>query len=143
MNKANSTHSSGEGLDTRSLSTRLYLLAIKLIGVCFLGFAVWYWAKIIGLYDEALRFDTMQNHWKIASVSLAVLQPVVALGLWAAFPWGIAVWIIAALTEVIMFGLYDELFGTNDLLIAFHIFCAVVIISFHLLFRYELGRDRN
>ena len=116
--------------------TSVHGTILKLIGACFIAFAIWHWYQIIGFADDGIRFDTMPDHLKIVSVALAVLQPVVAIGLWAAFPWGIAVWAIAALIELLMYGYYENLFGSNDLLVIFHIGCAIAMLVLQVLLRY-------
>ena len=44
---------------------------------------LFYWTRLIGINDGAeWRFDLMPVHWQVASVSLAVLFPFAASGLW-------------------------------------------------------------
>ncbi len=121
----------------------IYRMVLKLIGASFLAFAIWHWYQIIGFADEDIRFDTMPNQWRMASVALAIIQPVVAIGLWAAFPWGVAVWIIAALIEVVMYGYFVNLFGQNQSVIAFHCACALILAAFQIAIRYRARNEKG
>lgn len=92
-------------------------------------FAIQYWLLVVGFNEESgMRFDTMENHWRIASSTLSVLWPIVALGLWGMYAWGPAIWLMGVLIEFIMYVVNPELFGARNLLISFH----ALTVSFYL-----------
>ena len=106
------------------------LFFFRLLSAIFMVFAVNYWLLVIGYYGEGnLRFDTMEIHWRIASSGLSVLLPIVALGLWGGFAWAPAVWLIAIIAEMVMYGVYPDLFGERTILIWFHILCVILYLT--------------
>ncbi len=96
------------------------LILLRLVALLMLAFSVGYWAKLVGLSDAAVRFDTLPNAWKVAATALVVLQPVTALGLWGGWHWGIVLWILVALIEFSMYGLNPAIFGQSNMLLVFH-----------------------
>lgn len=95
---------------------------LRLLALCFIGFAALYWLRVSGFYDGAnWRYDTMSLQWKIASVLLSVLMPVAAVGLWSALSWGQVVWTMAVFTELMMYTWFPEYFGTNANIVWFHL----------------------
>ncbi len=43
----------------------------------------------------------MPWHWQFASATLAIVYPIALIGLWMYSLWGIVLWCIAALTEIL------------------------------------------
>lgn len=108
----------------------LFSIFTKVIALFFIGFTFQYWLMAIGLSDPTFRFDTMPSHWKALVAAFAVLHPIVALGLWGGFRWGLVVWAIAAGTECIIYTLYQDSFGSNETVIFFHLSCCVVFLAY-------------
>jgi len=107
-----------------NLLPTIKVVFFRLTALAILFYAIKYWLLVVGFHgDGAMRFDTMEIHWRIASSSLSVLLPIVALGLWGMYPWGVAIWLIAVLIEVTMYVAYHELFGSNEFLLLFHLLC--------------------
>jgi hypothetical protein len=101
-------------------------------GYCLL-FGVLYWIRLIGLYDGVLwRFDLMPVHWQIASISLAVLFPFAAIGLWMMASWGPVIWFLCAAAEVIMYAGFPGLFGQRQLVVISHAVVALLYATFRL-----------
>lgn len=99
-------------------------------GYC-LFFGILYWIRLIGVYDGAMwRFDLMPVHWQIVAVMLAVFFPFAAIGLWMLSSWGPVIWFICAVTEVVMYAGFPELFGSRPLIIASHVLVAAIYIAF-------------
>lgn len=106
----------------KNLSTYRWFVALllKVIGLVLLFFSISYWAKLVGISDAAIGFDTLPTYWKVAGAALVVLMPVAALGLWGNNKWGIVVWFLVVAIEVVMYGFYTSLFGTSQGLLVFH-----------------------
>lgn len=102
---------------------------LRVVAFFLLLFAIGYWSQVVGLGDQALRFDVAPNHWRVASVALLVLQPVAALGLWGASRWGVTVWLMTIAIEFAMFAIYPSLFGERPTLLMFHAVCAVFYLG--------------
>ena len=103
---------------------QISILGGRIVAFMFVIFAINNWATAIGIWDPTIRFDTMETHWKVAIVFLVVAQPVTAVGLWGHYGWGLVVWGLVAIAELIMHLLYPGLFGSNIGIVYFHIGCA-------------------
>ncbi|MEM7020200.1 MAG: DUF6163 family protein [Pseudomonadota bacterium] len=104
------------------------LMLLRLVSIILLALSAGYWAKLVGISDGLVRFDTMSIPWKVAATTLVVLQPVAALGLWGGWRWGVVVWIITALIEGVMYGLNSDIFGEAGLLLLFHLFAFLTYV---------------
>ncbi len=102
---------------------------LRLLALCFIGFTVLYWLRVSGYYPgNDWRFDTMSTPWKIASAVLSVLLPVTAVGLWSALAWGQVVWTMAIATELLMFSWFSNYFGSNQIIVIFHIVSIIIYL---------------
>ncbi len=96
-------------------------LFLRILALIFIGFAIKYWLVVVGVLDPEIRFDTMSNHWKVASTFLSVFYPIAALGLWGLYRWGIVIWFLTASVELVMHLLYPQLYGQFEALVIFHL----------------------
>lgn len=103
---------------------------LRLIAVYCLAFGVLYWVRLIGFYEGSVwRFDLMPTHWQVAAVTLAVLFPFAAIGLWNLASWGAVIWFICAATEVTMYAGFPELFGRRPGVVAGHLAVALFYVG--------------
>lgn len=100
------------------------------LALIFLFFAVRYWALLVGFNDDTIRFDTMPTHWQVAAATLSVCYPVGALGVWGFHRWGIVVWFITAMIEIIMHVIYPQLYGQALTLVIFHLASMIIWLLF-------------
>ncbi|WP_420960060.1 DUF6163 family protein [Brucella sp. IR073] len=109
---------------------------MRLLSIYSLALGVAYWIRLIGLHPGLLwRFDLMPWQWQAASVSLAVLFPVAASGLWMRAPWGPVVWFAAAILETAMYTVFERVYAakpmvgvTNGLILAVYIAFRVMLV---------------
>lgn len=84
---------------------------------------LFHWAVILGVVaGQGGMFEEMTTAWKAATINLAVVDLVAAVGLWQRVAWGNVIWIYAALFEVAMHTVFMDTFGTDYLVVAFHVF---------------------
>jgi hypothetical protein len=117
----------------------------RAVAVCCLIFGLFYWVRLIGLYDGALwRFDLMPLHWQVAGAVLSVLFPIAAIGLWMTVSWGPVIWFFAAAVETGMYAVFPELFGYRPALVALHVATAIAFVGFRvLLFLQQRQREKS
>jgi Family of unknown function (DUF6163) len=121
-----------------TLASMAFVWFHRVIALFCLASGVSYWIALIGLNEGAIgRFDLMPIHWQVAATSLAVLLPVAAVGLWMVVSWGPVIWVAAAVSEIIMYQGFPQLFGYKPLIIMAHFSVAVLYI----LFRIVLARQ--
>ncbi|MBZ0164986.1 MAG: DUF6163 family protein [Notoacmeibacter sp.] len=96
-------------------------------------FGILYWIRLIGFFPGQLwRFDLMPVHWQVAAISLAVLYPFAAIGLWTLASWGPVVWFICAAGEIAMYGVLTDMFGVRSAIVVSHLAIAMLYGVFKL-----------
>ena len=122
---------SAQSENPQNLIFALNVVFVRCLALVFLFFAIQYWLRLIGYYPgNNFQFDTMDVHWKIVGPVMAVICPLVALGLWGLFSWGIVVWIVAVAIEIAMYAGFQPLFGTHPYLLWFHGCTAAILLGF-------------
>lgn len=110
-----------------------FIWLLRLVSLYCLAAGVGYWVQIMGYYDGLLwRFDLMPWQWKVASVSLAMLFPVAATGLWMMVSWGPVIWFVAAAGETLMFTVFWEYFYYRPAIAVIHGCVALLYIAFRI-----------
>eukprot|EP01035_Chromulina_nebulosa_P066011 gene66011-90330_t len=116
-----------------SLTEITFVIFLRMVAIVCLWFGLQYWAMLVGFsYSGYARFDLLSLPWRSASAALAVILPVAALGLWLAGSWGPVIWGMAAGGQVLMFGVWPEIFGRNPLVLTLHGCVALVFVAFRL-----------
>ena len=127
-----------------SLAEILFGLFLRLVAVSCFWFGLSYWALLIGYsYNGSGRFDLLPVAWRVAATTLAVVYPVAALGLWLTVSWGPVIWLVAAATEIAMFGFYPQTFGAKPLLLVLHATVAVVFVLFRVVILLQRARQNK
>lgn len=102
----------------------------RVIACYCLMFGLLYWIRMIGVYEGTnWRFDLMPPHWQVASVSLGVMFPFAASGLWMVASWGPVIWLICAIVETVMYAGFPELFGARYAVVIAHVLVAALYIG--------------
>ena len=118
---------------------RIVLYYFRFVAGMMLIYGIHYWMMLIGLTDNAVRFDTMPNHWRVVAVTLSVLMPVASLGLWGFQRWGIAIWLIIILIEFTVYYGFSQLFGEKPGILIFHL-CSFIVLIISQALIYLAGR---
>lgn len=117
---------------------------LRIVAVSSLMFGLLYWVRLVGIHSGAeWRFDLMPVHWRVASVTLAVLFPFAASGLWLLASWGPVIWFICAAIEVTMYLGFPELFGTSYQLVIAHACVALIYCAFRVAFFVHARRQAD
>jgi len=97
---------------------------------------LFHWAVILGIVaGQGGLFEEMTTPWKMATISLAVIDLVAAVGLWQRVAWGNVIWICAALFEVAMHTVFIGSFGPDYLIVAFHVFSVAGYVALSVIAR--------
>lgn len=127
----------------RSLTEAIFVLFLRVVALSCLWFGLQYWALLVGYSHNGLgRFDLLSTPWRAAATGLAVVFPVAALGLWVAGSWGPVMWLLAAGTQMLMFTVWPEIFGRNNLAVTMHASVFAVYVLFRLALWLE-GRHKQ
>lgn len=97
-------------LYARGISVALMLLGLR------------QWAVILGILPGGGgMFQQMLAPWQLATMHFAVIDLVAAVGMWQRVAWGNVVWIYAALSEIALHTVFIGRFGSDLLIVAFHV----------------------
>ena len=88
------------------------------------------WLYLAGVFqDDGWSLETMSNAWRFATINLAVVDLVAAVGLWMRVAWGNVIWVYVALFEVAMHTVFADTFGLDLLIVSFHILSLLVFVG--------------
>lgn len=108
-----------------------YWIYLRFLAVICLGMGTCYWIRLVGIFPgELWRIDHMPWQWQVLTGIFCVLYPIASLGLWMLSPWGIVLWIVAAMTETLAFTFYHSYFGYMPLIALLHCLLILLFILF-------------
>ena len=110
-----------------------YAIALSIV---MLVFGLRQWAIIVGVLPGPTDgFEAMSTAWKIATMHMAVVDLVAAVGLWMRVAWGRVVWVYAAVSEIMLHTAFIGTFGPDLPKVVFHFFTLAVFVLLTLLAR--------
>ncbi|MCX8998981.1 DUF6163 family protein [Rhizobiaceae bacterium BDR2-2] len=128
------------GPPKNTMTETLFVVFLRMVAISCFWFGMQYWALLVGYSGGGgARFDMLDPAWRAACVSLAVVFPIAALGLWLVVSWGPVIWACAALVQVLMYTVWRDIFGNNLTVPIMH----AVILCVYALFRIALFLERR
>ena len=129
-----------ENRSTAETDANRYLRTLDVCGrvlaIVLMLFGLRQWAVILGVAaSPGGPFETMSAAWQLATMYLAVVDLVAAVGLWMRVAWGNVLWICAALSEVVFHTFFMNTFGSDYTVVAFHLFAIAGYVTLLLLVR--------
>jgi len=105
-------------VDAKQWSRRLVLFLRVMAGLSLLK-GLYHWAVICGIGAPfPSGFDSYPTPYQVATVFFAIIDPVAAVGLWLAAPWGAVVWLTSVISMAAVELLFPQIFGGNVWLVA-------------------------
>ncbi|MBO0713040.1 MAG: hypothetical protein J2P47_17350, partial [Acetobacteraceae bacterium] len=102
----------------RSWTARLVLFLRVIAGASMLK-GLYHWAMVCGFIGEADGgFLGHTTQWQTATIFFAVIDPVAAVGLWLAAPWGAVVWLTSAVSMAVTAVFFQQVFGGQPIIVA-------------------------
>jgi hypothetical protein len=86
-------------------------LFLRILAVIYAFAAVMHIGSILGL--GRMPFTEMPISWQLSDIAYAIIDTVAAIGLWQQQRWGIAAFLLAAGSEILLFTLVPDWF-TSD-----------------------------
>ena len=115
---------------------------VRVVAVLSLVSGLLWWVRLSGFYPGPLwRFDLMPVEWQVPAVTLAVLYPFAALGLWLLASWGPVIWFVCAAIEIAMYAWFPDIYGRRDMTVIGHL--AVVLLYVVLRIATRIDRHRR
>ncbi len=119
----------------------LFGLFNRILGLVALGFAIFSMARLVGVPGlSPSRFDLMAVEWRTVTTTLTILYAAAGFGLWQLTRWGLIVWIVACLIQVVMHTVLSKYFGNNIELIFVII---VLLVAYFVFWAYVYWAKRN
>jgi len=94
---------------------RLYL---KFLSICYAAGAILHMLDIFDLRNE---FSQMNSIWKLWILFLLLFDSVAAPGLWFGKTWGVLIFLMIAILQLIAYVGFRSIFGQQTFLVVFHI----------------------
>jgi len=106
----------------------LIVAFLRVNAVIWLATGLGHWGRIVGYLPVAGEggFVAQTIDWQSTTVFYGVIDLVVAVGLWIATAWGVAVWLLAIACQVLTHGALAEIFGERPFRLPFYIASLVV-----------------
>jgi len=106
----------------------LIVAFLRVNAVIWLATGLGHWGRIVGYLPVAGEggFVGQTIDWQSTTVFYGVIDLVVAVGLWIATAWGVAVWLLAIACQVLTHGALAEIFGERPFRLPFYIASLVV-----------------
>jgi hypothetical protein len=96
-------------------SDRLVLF-LRVMAIASMLKGLYHWAAVCGFVGEA--FEAHTQAWQATTVFFAVIDLVAAVGLWLMAPWGAVVWLTATVTMIMIQLFFDQVYGTEMIVVA-------------------------
>ncbi len=112
----------------------------RLLAIQLLGGGIIHWARIVEYVEwRGKFFSQMPADWQIATVYFAVIDLVAAVGLWLVTSWGVVIWLLRALSQVVMHTVFADSFGQRPYEITFYL----VTIAIYLVMHYYAEKEKQ
>jgi Family of unknown function (DUF6163) len=98
-------------------SERLVLF-LRVMAVVSMLKGLYHWAAVCGFIGEAGGFEAHVQSWQATTVFFSVIDLVAAVGLWLVAPWGAVVWLTSTVTMIMIQLFFEQVYGTNVLIVA-------------------------
>jgi hypothetical protein len=111
-------HTEAAEIEARPWSRHLVLFLRVMAGLSLLK-GIYHWAVVCGIGAPfPSGFDSYPTPYQVATVFFAIIDPVAAVGLWLAAPWGAVVWLTSVISMAAVELLFPQIFGGNLWVIA-------------------------
>ncbi|MCS0497004.1 DUF6163 family protein [Ancylobacter mangrovi] len=82
---------------------RRVVIYLRLLAGFLLVKTVYSWTLICGVWDgEASRFEMLSMAAQSAVIWAAIMNPVAAVGLWLGASWGVVLWLVTAMVQILI-----------------------------------------
>jgi Family of unknown function (DUF6163) len=114
--------SSGPSASPDDLWTIRLVLFLRVMAVVSLVKGLYHWAQITGFVGtEDDLFEAQSLAWQTATVYLAVIELVAAVGLWLATPWGAVLWLTTVVSIAVIELMFPSIYGGGIIMVTIEI----------------------
>jgi hypothetical protein len=91
--------------------TRRLTIYTRTLAAFSLAKGLYHWALLIGVGAAGDPFAGRTAAWRIATVYFSVADLVAAVGLWLGAAWGVVIWLLAVVSQLLVSGFAPAAFG--------------------------------
>src|ERR1700724_2501728 len=119
--------------------TRRLVLFLRIMAVLAGAKGLYHWAQVTGLIGgEEEAFENQPMAWQTATVYFAVIELVVAVGLWLATPWGAVVWVTTVVSMAVIELMFPAIYGGSIAVVVVE----VLMLAAYLALAWMAARER-
>ncbi|WP_428030076.1 DUF6163 family protein [Ancylobacter sp.] len=114
------------------------ILYLRLLAGFLMVKTVYSWTLICGVWDgDTSRFEMLSLAAKSAVIWAAIMNPVAAVGLWLGASWGVVLWLVTAMVQILINASAPE--GVGRLMIVAAI--ETVLVAVYAFLTYKAARE--
>ena len=110
--------------------TERLVLFLRVMAIASLFKGLYHWAAVCGFIGEEGGFEAHAQAWQATTVFFSVIDLVAAVGLWLVAPWGAVVWLISTVTMIMIQLFFDQVYGTDVIIVAA---CLLAVLAYLIL----------
>jgi len=114
------------------------MLYLRLLAGFLLVKTIYSWTLICGVWDgETSRFEMLSLAAQAAVIWAAIMNPVAAVGLWLGASWGVVLWLVTAMVQILINANAPE--GVGRLMIVAAI--ETILVAIYAFLTYKAARE--
>ena len=114
------------------------MLYLRLLAGFLLVKTIYSWTLICGVWDgETSRFEMISLAAQAAVIWAAIMNPVAAVGLWLGASWGVVLWLVTAMVQILINANAPE--GVGRLMIVAAI--ETILVAIYAFLTYKAARE--
>src|ERR1700748_2619671 len=119
--------------------TRRLVLFLRIMAVLSILKGLYHWAQVTGFIGgEEEAFENQPMAWQTATVYVAVIELVAAVGLWLATPWGAVVWLTTVVSMAVIELMFPGIYGGSLIIVG----AEAVMLAAYLALAWMAARER-
>ncbi len=109
--------------------TSRLVIYLRVMATLSLAKGLYHWAEVCGFIGEEGGFEAHTTAWQATTVFFSIIDLVAAVGLWLVAPWGAVVWLTATVSMIVIHVFFDEVYGTQALLIVAGVLAITIYLA--------------
>lgn len=110
--------------------TERLVLFLRVMAIASMFKGLYHWAAVCGFIGDEGGFEARTQAWQATTVFFSVIDLVAAVGLWLVAPWGAVVWLTSTVTMIMIQLFFDQVYGTDVLVVAA---CLLAVLAYLIL----------
>jgi hypothetical protein len=110
--------------------TRRLVLFLRVMALLSILKGLYHWAQVTGFVGgEDDAFENQSMAWQAATIYIAVIELVAAVGLWLATPWGAVVWLTTVVSMAVIELMFPGIYGGSLVVVGVEAFMLAAYLA--------------